>query len=121
MNRADSRGYADASIIGGQRLKEKIKSFLQRISVAEPETITTKERKAVLRGLLYLFSLQTATEQQSESTYITNHQGFNHADAAKLSSIAKWGRDSGYITPKQARLCARRMMKYSGQLEAIAK
>lgn len=85
-----------------------------------------------IRGLLAIYSRQTADEQSSEGTKHHNGVGFNGSDAPILSSLAKqvlrweatpvWQRPySSPLSGKQLLLLRRKLVKYSGQLARIAK
>ena len=91
--------------------KQQIRQWLMNL---DPEK--QSNRDAVRRGLLFLFQRQTSTEQAWETTNEDNNRGFNHSDAKRLTSMAKWTVAHGFLTPKQTALVARRLVKYSGQL-----
>lgn len=93
-----------------------IRVWLKGVNVDNPQ-----HREAVKRALVFLYERQTATEQAWEATKETNNKGFNHADAKRLTSIAKWVMKANHITPKQTALVARRLQKYSGQLAEMPK
>ena len=57
--------------------KEEIKDLLQ------------KNDKAVMRGLVVIYSLQTEDEKKTEETSEHNGVGFSGVDAKFLSSLAK--------------------------------
>lgn len=75
----------------------------------------------LVRGLLAIFSRQTASEQEAGVTSEDNGIGFNGADAEILSSFAKFYAKNGYLSPKQREIARKKMLKYAGQLEKIAK
>lgn len=74
----------------------------------------------LIRGLLAIYNLQTADEQNSEVTAHLNGVGFNGMDARFASNIATWYNDKGFLTPKQIKGVRRVMLKYAGQLTKIA-
>lgn len=88
--------------------KEDIRNLLQRSD------------KAVRRGLLCLYYLQTADEQNDAVTNSRNGVGFNSYDAKFLTSLAKFLIVNGYLTPKQIKYARDRLLKYAGQLAKIA-
>lgn len=76
--------------------------------------------KAVMRGVLAIYNLQTESEQCCDETQVVNGVGFNGVDAPFLSNIAKWILDRGYLTEKQMVITRKKMLKYCGQLVMIA-
>jgi len=83
------------------------------------EKILTDDRW-LERGILAVYRLQTADEQNTETTSEHNGVGFNAFDARSGSYYAKWlesGRSlSGPHLAKARKLC----LRYIGQLERIA-
>lgn len=77
--------------------------------------LSSNERWAV-KGLIVLFNRQTEDEQAAESTRHSNHRGFNHSDAKKLTGIAKWYNKNGFLTASQIALVQRKIPKYAKQL-----
>ena len=69
-----------------------------------------------LRGLITLFNKQTVDEQHSEHTCHVNGCGFNSCDAKKLSGIAKWYLEKGFVTNKQLQTVQAKIGKYAAQL-----
>ena len=57
--------------------------------------------RAVARALLVLTDRQTADEQASENTRYLNGMGFRPCHAKMGTSMAKFFRRNGYLTPKQ--------------------
>lgn len=76
--------------------------------------------KAVLKGLLRIYSLQTATEQAMETTRQHNGVGFTGFDGEIMTSLAKFYIRTGFLTPKQMKLVRKKMQRYAGQLAKIA-
>jgi hypothetical protein len=82
----------------------------------------------LLRGIVRIYQLQTADEQQMHGTTHHNGVGFNSRDAKFLSDIAKriisfFEGQSQYDTPlstKQKNAARRSMVKYAKQLTRIA-
>lgn len=69
-----------------------------------------------LHGLVTLFNKQTEDEQCSDYTRHVNGCGFNSFDAKKLSGIAKWYLEKGFVTNKQLQVVQSKIGKYAGQL-----
>lgn len=69
-----------------------------------------------LHGLIVLFNKQTDDEQKLEHTRHVNGCGFNHVDAKKLTSMAKWYLQKGFLTQKQLNVVFHRLPKYAAQL-----
>lgn len=84
------------------------------------ELLATND-KALARAILALYARQTADEQAVGTTKVHNGAGFNAHDAPFLTSIAKalpkW---NNHMTPRQIAKARPMMMKYAGQLLAIA-
>jgi hypothetical protein len=77
-------------------------------------------RFLVYRMLQAMNARQTETERQAEMTNESNGRGFNAGDAKILGNIANTSRRYNNLTPKQARFAAKRLLKYSRQLEEIS-
>lgn len=73
------------------------------------------------RGILAIYKQQTTTEQQVNETIELNGVGFNGCDAEFMSSLAKWLLSGRHLSARQRDVARKRMVKYSGQLEKIAK
>jgi len=76
--------------------------------------------KAVLKGLLRIYSLQTASEQDVEYTKEHNGVGFSGYDGNFMTSLAKGFIQYGRLTPKQMVHARKKMKRYAGQLAKIA-
>lgn len=76
--------------------------------------------KMRLKSLKILARRQTDSEYRDETTHIYNNEGFNHADAKVLTSIAKYAEKHGGVTPKQDKLLSYRLKKYATQLVRVA-
>lgn len=76
--------------------------------------------KWLVRGIMAIYSKQTATEQASEATMEDNGIGFSGADATILSSFAKQYQERGFLTSKQLSIARNKMLKYSRQLADIS-
>ena len=74
----------------------------------------------VIRGLIAIYRMQTASEQASKSTDVLNGVGFTGVDAAFGSSLAEQAIKRGSLSPKQMIYARRMMRKYAGQLVRIA-
>ena len=88
--------------------KEEIKDLLQ------------KSDRAVMRGLVVIYSLQTEDEKKAEETSEHNGVGFSGVDAKFLSSLAKQVMAKGGLSEKQMLHARKKMMKYAGQLTKVS-
>ena len=79
-----------------------------------------KSDKAVLRGLVVIYSLQTESEQECQETVFTNGVGFSGVDANFLSSLAQQFIKRGTLSEKQMVLLRKKMLRYAGQLAKVA-
>lgn len=91
--------------------KDSVKTW-----VKDADVNNTTHRAALSRALLFLYSRQTADEQESQHTAHNNGMGFSGIDAEFLSSVAQGIIKYGSMTPKQAVHVQRRLVRYSGQL-----
>ena len=94
---------------------------------------TEAERKAYIRkqlstnyawatrGLIRIYEHQTQDEQAAGDTKHWNAVGFNGADARMLTYMAKWVLSGKTLTGKFRAQLFRRMPKYAGQLEKLAR
>lgn len=76
--------------------------------------------KWLIRGLLAIYSCQTADERNDGITKHDNGIGFNGVDSSFLSNMAIFYNKAGYLSPKQLEKTRQRMLKYSKQLATIA-
>jgi hypothetical protein len=91
---------------------EEIKDVLQR---------TDKAAEAFVGRAVYaLFERQTSEEQNADMTVHQNGVGFSGCDAEILSSFAKFWKKAGFLTPKQATIARKKLVKYRKQLAEIA-
>jgi hypothetical protein len=89
----------------------------------------------LVRGLLTIYTYQTADEQRAEATEEHNGVGFNGADGKYLTSMAKQVIQRNveaalrskepfsphpYITEKQWPIVYKKMQKYAEQLRRVA-
>ncbi|CAO3459620.1 hypothetical protein [Azospirillum argentinense] len=73
--------------------------------------------KAVVRAIKVLYARQTAAEQSAGDTLERNARGFNSADAAFLTSVARaLPRYNDHMTPRQLWRARRLLPKYWRQL-----
>lgn len=84
--------------------------------------------RAVARALVVLTERQTADEQVSENTKYHNNRGFRPCHARMGTSMAKFFKARGYLSPKQVAYWRKpmaggkmRIEIYAGQLLEIAK
>lgn len=74
----------------------------------------------VVRAVIAIYERQTEDEQVSMTTNHHNSVGFNGVDAEIMSSFAQQAKRRGSLSPKQLVIARRKIMKYAGQLAAIA-
>ena len=72
------------------------------------------------RGLLKIYSFQTASEQAVQATQVWNNVGFTGADGTILSSFAEQVQAGRTLSVKQKDILLARMPKYAKQLQKIA-
>ena len=84
------------------------------------EKLATDDRW-LIRGLLKIYEQQTADEQATRTTRVTNAIGFSAFDADFLTGMAKRVQDGYMLTPKQQIATRKAMAKYAGQLVRIAR
>lgn len=72
-----------------------------------------------IRGLVRIYSFQTADEQDSENTCHDNGIGFSGCDANILSSFAKQVNAGRNLSPKQMAIVYKKMPKYSKQIASL--
>jgi hypothetical protein len=83
------------------------------------EKLMTDDRW-LYRGLMTIYSRQTADEQQSGYTVEDNGIGFNGVDADFLTQMARSYEQYGRLTPKMLEVTRKLMLKYAGQLARVA-
>lgn len=91
--------------------KDTVRTWIQNCNVDND-----KHRAALSRALLFLYSRQTADEQNSQTTNHDNGMGFSGFDAEFLSSVAQGVQRYGNMTPRQAMVVKKRLARYAGQL-----
>lgn len=96
----------------------EIKTFGQLKTLMDHELETKPARR--IAALKTLFSYQTESEQRTETTHVFNGEGFNKADAPKMSSLLDYYNRHGKLTDKQHRLLYFKLKKYAGQLCRIS-
>lgn len=82
----------------------------------EIRDMLVKSDKALIRGLMTIYSYQTAEEQAFGQTVEDNGMGFNGADAEFLTQIALSYKQYNRLTPGQIEWTRKKMLKYAGQL-----
>jgi len=97
---------------------EEIRIYLYFVVGQGPDT---KDRIIVYKMLQAMYDRQTHCEQHSGYTVENNGIGFTAFDAPLLSDIAFKSKKYKSLTPQQAKLVAKKLIKYSGQLSSIAK
>lgn len=88
--------------------KEEIKALLE------------SNDKAVMRGLIVITSLQTASERETHNTVELNGVGWNKIDADLMTSFVEQVRAKRWLSAKQLKATRARLMKYAGQLAKVA-
>lgn len=105
----------------GQKAQaDALRGWLKAVAAKGKDGITTNERAALTRALLFLYARQTADEQQSGATAHFNGMGFSGCDAEFLSNVARSAQKYGGITAGQAPYVAKKLAKYTGQLLELA-
>jgi hypothetical protein len=89
-------------------------------TITEIRALLAENDKAVARGILAIYALQTNSEQATMETSESNGVGFSGADANFLSSLAQFYQAKGFLSPKQVEIGRKRITKYAGQLVKIA-
>jgi len=74
----------------------------------------------LIRGLIAIYHHQTADEQCSQATSYQNNIGFCAFDAQILSSFTQQYELMGTLSARQIEMARPKMIKYAGQLYAIA-
>jgi hypothetical protein len=69
-----------------------------------------------IKGLVKIYTLQTADEQASDRTSHDNGVGFSGVDAAILSSFAKQVNAGRNLSPKQMAIVYKKMPRYWKQI-----
>lgn len=73
------------------------------------------------RAVVAIYACQTANEQAQGGTVEDNGIGFNGVDGVILSSYARQLNRTGTLSKKQIIVARKKMVKYAGQLLAIAR
>lgn len=79
-----------------------------------------KSDKWVERAIVAIYDLQTESEKRAKGTNRYNGVGFNKVDAGFLSDLAESSKKYGGLTEAQIEYGREAIMKYAGQLTAIA-
>jgi len=75
---------------------------------------------AVVRGMLVIYDLQTADEQNSEYTIEANGVGYSGAHAEIMTSFSKFYLKNNFLSRKQINIARRIILKYTRQLAEAA-
>lgn len=88
----------------------------------QPHSFTGKvpNGKIVWKMLMALYARQTSFEQEAKLTVENNGIGFNGYDSGFLSDVAERSIPFKGLSYNQITKVAKRLVKYAGQLEAIA-
>lgn len=89
-------------------------------STGEIRSLLEKSDKAVERAIVALYSRQTESEKNSETTVEKNGIGYNGFDAKFFSSLAQQIQSGRTLSQKQIAFARKGIMKYSKQLAEIA-
>ncbi len=92
----------------------------KKARIAHIKAMLASNQAWAIRGLLKIYSYQTADEQATETTREYNDVGFNGVDAEILSSFAKQVLAGRTMSLKQMALIYKKMPKYARQLELVA-
>jgi hypothetical protein len=109
---------------------EQIKAASQKEAAAMIRANMAENEKWLVRGLLAIYSRQTADEQVSAATRHDNGVGFSAFDADILSSYAqqvqRWEAQpasqrqyAAPLSPRQKEVAVRKMSRYARQLATI--
>jgi hypothetical protein len=88
--------------------------------IDEVKALLSRNDKAVERGIVRIYDLQTADEQASDRTKHRNKVGFNGVDAGFGSYLAKWVKGGKSLTGKYLAAARKMTLKYAGQLTKVA-
>ena len=88
--------------------------------VAFVKTKLETDSRWLLRGLVAIYRLQTADEQQTRSTKKVNSVGFSAFDAEFMSAMAERALTNMSLSPRQIEAIRNTMKKYAGQLVRIS-
>ena len=95
------------------------KSQAERIRKIK-ELLDTNDR-AVYRGIVAIYKLQTEEEKSCETTRVSNGVGFSAFDAEFMTSLAKDILSGRGLSPKQLAIGRNKIKRYARQLADIAK
>lgn len=87
---------------------------------AEIKDLLKTNDRAVVRGIVVIYSLQTEDERLSAFTKESNGVGFSSFDAEFMTSLAQFILQNGHLTARQMTYGRKRIMKYAGQLAKVA-
>lgn len=90
-------------------------------TVDEIKALLKRNDRAVERGILAIYGLQTEDEQYNKETRMHNGVGFSSFDSKILSSFAQIIQSKRPLTRKQMEVARNRILKYSKQLLMIVK
>lgn len=89
-------------------------------TVKEIQTMLEENPKAVVRGVVAIYELQTESEQSMGATVENNGRGYNMYDAEIMTSFADQILAGRTLTARQFDVAKRRIRKYARQLTKIA-
>ena len=76
----------------------------------------SRNENTAIHALLFIYSLQDLSEQESAVTAFHNGVGFTKHDASFCTGLVKQYNESGSFSPKQIECIKRVMQKYAGQI-----
>ena len=88
--------------------------------IEDIKDLLRKNDKAVERAIIALYSRQTESEKNQETTVEKNGVGFNGFDAKFFSSLAQQIQSGRVLSQKQISFARKGILKYSKQLAEIA-
>lgn len=100
---------------------DTLRAFLQTIAETpkhEARNIPAAKRESVYRMIRAVYANQTADEQAVKVTNHSNGKGFTGCDAFILSDMAQSSAAYGNLTGPQARIVAKKLVKYAKQILA---
>ena len=83
-------------------------------------TLLETNDRAVLKGVVAIYKLQTEDEKAAATTSHENGVGFNGFDAEIMTSFAQQILKRGFLSIKQKTIARKKILKYAGQLTKIA-
>lgn len=111
--------YSYRTKLKGKNMK-KIKIQTEKWCKQDILDYLASNEKANIKALMLIYSNQTSDEQKIGCNKVYNKIGFTGVDAVILSSMAKFYKETGFLTPKQLEVVKKKMPKYAKQLTEIS-